>query len=200
MTTNKDVLSEYDFHVVLDASGSMAETDMPGGKSRWNAMQESVLAFTREIEAIDTDGIGIVVFSSAGISEDAAANADKVKDIFANRSPRGGTPMAEALRRAVAMAGRSPKKDFVLVITDGVPDEPARVIDVIKEAAAKQETDDSLTICFVQVGHDSSATKYLQGLDDSIKGIKFDIVDAITFEEAEKFPTIADLVIKAIND
>lgn len=35
-TTIDNVLSEYDFIVVLDASGSMSAEDMPGGKSRWN--------------------------------------------------------------------------------------------------------------------------------------------------------------------
>lgn len=200
MTVISNVLTEYDFIVVADASGSMSENDMPGGKSRWDYMQESLLAFARDLNAIDSDGIGLVIFSGSNTQTFDGCNNDAIKAAFAARSPRGSTPLAEALTEALKLAGKSDKKDFIIVFTDGVPDDQARAADVIRNAANKQETDDALTILFVQVGRDAAATAYLRNLDDNLKGAKFDIVDAKTIDEAEKFASTAELVVAAIAD
>jgi Mg-chelatase subunit ChlD len=193
-------LSEYDFIVCVDASGSMGESDMPGGKTRWEYMQETALAFTRDVEKLDSDGIGVVLFSGASIQSFDGVTSDKVKEIFASRSPRGSTPLAEALTESLKLAGKSSKKDFIIVFTDGVPDDGAKAAKVITDAANNQDTDDALTILFVQVGKDAGAAKYLASLDDDLKGAKFDIVDAKTMAEAESFPTTAALIEHAIND
>lgn len=193
-------LSEYDFIVVVDKSGSMGEDDMPGGRSRWDYMQETAVAFARDICKIDSDGIGLVLFSGASIVAQDGCDVSKVKDIFATNRPGGSTPLHSALAEALKLAGKSDKKDFVIVFTDGVPDDQAAAAKVIRDAANKQETDDALTILFVQVGRDAGATKYLRSLDDDLNGAKFDIVDAKTMEEAEKFASTAELIVAAIND
>lgn len=193
-------LSEYDFVIAIDASGSMGETDTANGRSRWEYAQETVTAFARDLGAIDSDGIDVVMFSGASVQSFTGVTADKVKEVFATRSPRGSTPLHTALTECLKLAGKSDKKDFILVLTDGVPDDKEAAAAVIREAANKSETDDALTILFVQVGRDASATQYLRDLDDNLKGAKFDIVDAKTVEEAEAFPTTAALVIAAIND
>lgn len=193
-------LSEYDFIVVIDKSGSMGEDDMPGGRSRWDYMQETATAFTRDICKIDSDGIGVVLFSGTSVVAHEGCDVSKVKDIFAGNRPGGSTPLHSALAEALKMAGKSDKKDFIIVFTDGVPDDQAAAAKVIRDAANKQDTDDALTILFVQVGRDAGAAKYLRSLDDALTGAKFDIVDAKTQDEAEKFSSTAELVLAAIND
>lgn len=193
-------LSEYDFIAVVDASGSMATEDMSGGRSRWKAMQETAEQFCRDMQKIDSDGIGLVVFSGTGVDSYDGVNVDKVSEVFRSRAPRSSTPLAEALTAALKLAGKSSKKDFIIVFTDGVPDDQDAAARVIREASNKQANDDDLTILFVQVGKDAGAAAYLRGLDDNLKGCKFDIVDAKTMEEAEKFATTAELVVAAIND
>lgn len=199
MSDNQQTLSEYDFVIAIDASGSMAEP-MPNGKTRWENMQETALSFARDIEKIDSDGIDIVIFGGANIDSHTGVTADKVKDVFATRSPRGSTPLAGALAECLKLAGKSDKKDFVIVFTDGVPDDKAAAANVIVNAANAQETDDALTFLFVQVGDDAAATNYLQSIDDDLTNAKFDIVDAKTMAEAEAFATTADMIIAAIND
>lgn len=198
-TANEAMLSEYDFVVCIDASGSMGTEDMKG-RSRWKYMQESAEAFARDLAKFDSDGLGLVVFSGTSVESFDGIGVDKIHEVFTGRQPRGSTPMAEALEAALKLAGKSAKKDFIIVFTDGTPDDPNRVASVIKQAAAKQDTDDALTILFVQVGYDRDASKYLRDLDDHLTGAKFDIVDAKTIEEAEKFSSTADLVIAAIAD
>lgn len=198
--TTPDALTEYDFILVVDASGSMSTEDMPNKRSRWKYMQETAEAFCRDIEKLDSDGIGLVVFGGSSIEAVDGVTSDKVSAVFSNRSPRGSTPLAEALQAALKLAGKSDKKDFIIVFTDGIPDDEAAAAKVIRDAANKQETDDALTFLFIQVGRDASATAYLRNLDDNLKGAKFDIVDAKTIDEAEKFATTTELVIAAIND
>jgi Mg-chelatase subunit ChlD len=193
-------LSEYDFIVMIDKSGSMSEPDMPGKRSRWDYVQETAIAFCREIEKIDSDGLGLVLFSGTNIVKEDGVNTDKIKAVFAANRPGGSTPLAEALEAAFQLAGKSSKKDFIICFTDGIPDDGAKVAQLIKSHAAKQDTDDACTILFVQVGYDAGASKYLKSLDDDLTGAKFDIVDTKTMSEAEKFSSVVDLIITAIND
>lgn len=193
-------LSEYDFIVLVDASGSMSTEDCPGGRSRWAYMQETLGSFARDVCKLDSDGIGLVLFGGANIDKHDGVTADKLAGIFATRQPRGSTPLAEALSTGLQLAGKSAKKDFLMVFTDGTPDDPVRVAEVIRNQANSQKTDDECTILFVQVGKDAEATRYLKQLDDNLTGAKFDIVDAKTIEEAERFPSTTALVVHAIND
>jgi Mg-chelatase subunit ChlD len=190
-------LSEYDFIVVVDKSGSMGEPWK--GRTRWEAMQESVMTFVRDVEKFDADGIDVVELGGDCLTHQGVTS-QKVRDMFATMSPRGGTPLAQALTNALKCAGKSAKKDFIIVFTDGVPDNGAEAADVIRRQANAQETDDACTILFVQVGDDAAASRYLRSLDDDLKGAKFDIVDAKTIDEAEKFSTTADLILAAIAD
>lgn len=194
-------LSEYDFVVVIDKSGSMEEPTKAGsGVSRWASVQESAMTFIRDVGKIDSDGLGVVLFSGTGIVKKDGVTADDIGTLFRDNSPRGGTPLAEALTAALDLAGKSPKKDLIVVFTDGVPDDKAAAATVIRNAANKQETDDALTFLFIQVGDNAEATAYLKSLDDDLKGAKFDIVDTRTVAEVDKFASTAELVIAAISD
>lgn len=194
-------LSEYDFVVAVDTSGSMDQPVKAGStRTRWEAIQESALQFARDVGKLDSDGIDLVLFSGAGVNAYPGVTADKLQEIFATRKPRGSTPLAEALTSALSLAGKSDKKDFIVVFTDGVPDDKEAAANVIVKAANQQATDDALTFLFVQVGDDPYATAYLKSLDDDLKGAKFDIVDAKTVTEVDQFNSTAELIIAAIND
>ena len=193
-------LSEYDFVIAIDTSGSMGEPVKRGSSvTRWQAVQESAMAMIRDAQQIDQDGLGLVLFGSKVESFDGVT-ADKAREVFASHGPRGTTPLAEALDAAFALAGKSDKKDMIIVFTDGVPDDKNAAAKVIVNAANALSADDELTFLFVQVGNDPAAGAYLKKLDDDLTGAKFDIVDAKTMAEAEAFATTADLVIAAIND
>ena len=199
--TTVATLTEYDFIVAIDTSGSMGEPVKAGSTiTRWESVQEAAMTFIRDIEKMDDDGIGLVIFGGSNVQSFDGVNSAKAREAFANNSPRGGTPLAEALSAALNLAGKSAKKDFIIVFTDGVPNDQAAAAQVIRAASNRQESDDALTILFIQVGDDAQATAYLKSLDDSLGGCKFDIVDAKTVVEAEKFSTTADLVIAAIQD
>ena len=198
LSTQLAKLAEFNFIVAIDASGSMTTDDVKG-RTRWESMQETVGQFARDLDKIDSDGIGVVVFNGQGVESFDGVNAAKLAEVFATRQPRSSTPLAEALAAAIKLAAKSDKKTVVLTFTDGAPDDKAAAAKVIVDAANKLQSDDDLTFLFVQVGHDRAATDYLRELDDNLKGAKFDIVDTKTVAEAEAFATTADLVLAAID-
>ena len=194
-----DRLSEFDFVIAIDTSGSMGEPVKAGSDvTRYQSVQESAIAMIREAQAIDQDGLGLVLFGSKVESFDGVT-VDKAREIFATRAPRGTTPLAEALDACFALAGKSDKKDVIIVFTDGVPDDKAAAAQRIIQQANSQASDDDCTVLFIQVGDDAAATAYLQSLDDDLKGAKFDIVDAKTVAEANAFNSTAELVVAAIS-
>lgn len=194
-----DRLSEFDFVIAIDTSGSMGEPVKAGSDvTRYQSVQESAIAMIRDAQAIDQDGLGLVLFGSKVESFDGVT-VDKAREIFATRAPRGTTPLAEALDACFALAGKSDKKDVIIVFTDGVPDDKAAAAQRIIQQANSQASDDDCTVLFIQVGDDAAATAYLQSLDDDLKGAKHDIVDAKTVAEANAFNSTAELVVAAIS-
>jgi Mg-chelatase subunit ChlD len=198
-TLTAETASEYDFIVGLDASGSMASpSKRRPGKTRWQEAQETILGIAASLEPFDADGIDVVVFGGTASIEEGVTSA-KVADLFAKRSPRGSTPLAEALSLIVGKQKKTGKNTVAIVFTDGEPDDRAAAEKVIVDASNGLEKDEALTFLFVQIGDDAGAAAYLTHLDDGLSGAKFDIVDAMTAAEADQFEPI-DLINKAIND
>ena len=198
---SKTALTEYDFQVLLDRSGSMGEpVSATNRTSRWDATRETIISFARELEAIDDDGLGLITFGAGPITVLNGAGVDEVRDAMNSMRPGGSTPLAQALEQAVALAGRSNKRDFIMVFTDGVPNDTGAVESVIRQAANAQTNDADLTFLFIQVGDDQSATRWLQSLDDQLTGVKFDIVDVKTIDQVNDYTDITDLILHAISD
>ena len=115
-----------------------------------------------------------------------------------NRRASGGTPTADALAKAFEVAGKSDKPDFIVVITDGEPNNRQAVKDVLIKQANSQDNDADLTVLFIQIGDDASAASFLAELDDGLYGAKFDIVDTMTQAKADSYPSLAALINDAV--
>lgn len=195
-----DKLSEYDFVIAIDTSGSMSEPNKAGSSvTRWEAVQETAMTFIRDVQQIDQDGLGLVLFGGQNVKSFNGVTADKAREVFAGTNPRGSTPLAEALEACFALAGKSDKKDMIVVFTDGVPDDREAAAKRIIQQANSQANDDDCTVLFVQVGDDAAATRFLQSLDGDLTGAKFDIVDTKTAAEADAFNSTAELIVAAIE-
>lgn len=194
-------LSEYDLYLLIDRSGSMDRPVKVGStRSRWEAAQETTQQIADTMAKVDTDGITVVVFGGSTVRVQENVTGDKVAEVFATNRPSGSTPTDQALTETLRVAAKSAKKDLIVVMTDGVPDDKEALAKVIVAQANRQQADDDTTILFVQVGDDQQATDYLTRLDDGLKGAKFDIVDAKTMAQAEEYSSIEQLLLAAIND
>lgn len=191
--------SEYDFIILVDKSGSMGErSTVMEGKTRWEEAQEFTETFARYAEKTDDDGITVITFAGTPTVYDGVS-ADKVHEVFTKCQPSGSTNLAPALEEAFKKKFAANKKALIMVITDGEANDGQRVKESITNAANKLNSDDEIGIQFVQIGNDTGAAKFLNDLDDNLKGAKFDIVNALTREEAEAY-SMGQLLWLALND
>ncbi|MBD2343442.1 vWA domain-containing protein [Anabaena subtropica] len=201
------MMSDRDYTLIIDKSGSMSTPDQAGGRSRWEIAQESTLALARKCEQFDPDGITVYLFSGRFKRYDDVTSA-KVAQIFLENDPAGTTNLAGVLQDALnnyfqrKAAGKSkPNGETILVITDGEPDDRKAVFETIIHATRQMERDEELGISMIQVGADAQATKFLKALDDQLQsvGAKFDICDTITLDDLEDM-SLADVLMNAITD
>jgi uncharacterized protein YegL len=201
------LLTNRDYTLVLDKSGSMSTVDNGRRVSRWQQAQESTLALARKCEELDSDGITVYTFSSRFRRYDNVTAA-KVAQIFQENDPVGSTDLAGVLQAATQnyferkQRGKTkPNGETILVVTDGEPDDKRAVMDVIMRATQSMVKDEELAISFIQTGQDASATKYLKLLDDELQqlGAKFDIVDTITLDDMADM-SLAEVLLNAILD
>jgi uncharacterized protein with von Willebrand factor type A (vWA) domain len=201
------LVQDRDYTLIIDKSGSMSTPDQKGGKSRWDAAQESTLALARKCEQFDPDGITVYLFSGRFKRYDDVTSS-RVAQIFQENEPSGTTDLAGVLQDATnsyfrrKAAGQSkPNGETILVITDGEPDDRKAVMRVIIEASRHMDRDEELAISLIQVGNDNTATRFLKALDDELTsaGAKFDLVDTVTLEDMENF-TLTEVLLNAIAD
>lgn len=201
------VLQNRDYTLIIDKSGSMSTADQPGGRTRWEAAQESTLAVARKCEQFDPDGITVYLFSGRFTRYDHVTSST-VAQIFLENEPMGRTDLAGVLQDALnnyfqrkAAGQTKPEGETILVVTDGEPDDRKAVIRVIVEASRKMDRDEELAISMIQVGNDPQATRFLKALDDELQGIgaKFDIVDTLTIDDMENM-SLAEVLLSAIAD
>ncbi|MBW4562121.1 MAG: VWA domain-containing protein [Mojavia pulchra JT2-VF2] len=201
------MMSDRDYTLIIDKSGSMSTPDQAGGKSRWEIAQESTLALARKCEQFDPDGLTVYVFSGRFKRYEDVTSA-KVGQVFLENDPAGTTNLAGVLQDAInnyfkrKAAGKTkPNGETILVITDGEPDDRKAVFEVIITATRQMDRDEELAISIVQVGSDPQATKFLKALDDQLQsvGAKFDICDTVTLDDLEDM-SLADVLMNAITD
>ncbi|BAZ27574.1 hypothetical protein NIES4074_00010 [Cylindrospermum sp. NIES-4074] len=201
------MMSDRDYTLIIDKSGSMSTPDQAGGRSRWDIAQESTIALARKCEQFDPDGITVYLFSGK-FKRFENVTAAKVSQIFQENDPAGTTNLASVLQDALrnfferkAAGQAKPNGETILVITDGEPDDRKAVFEVIIQATRQMERDEELAISIIQVGSDPQATKFLKALDDQLQGVgaKFDICDTITLDDLEDM-SLADVLMNAITD
>ncbi len=198
-------MAKFDYVVMIDKSGSMSETDCPGGKSRWDYAKEYAESIARQAEKFDSNGIDVILFSGTPKKFEGVTSA-KVKEIFTENSPSGSTDTAAALKlvfdsyNAKKAAGTA-KPMVVICVTDGAPTDINAVEKALIDHANSLNEDADTGVTFVQIGKDPQARAFLKHLDDNLqsKGAKFDIVDCKNEEEMENI-SITDLLEAAIAD
>ena len=201
------MMSDRDYTLIIDKSGSMSTPDQAGGRTRWQIAQESTIALARKCEEFDPDGITVYVFSGR-FKRYENVTAAKVAQIFQENDPAGTTNLGSVLQDALnsyfqrkAAGTTKPNGETILVITDGEPDDRKAVFEIIISATRQMEKDEELGISMIQVGSDPQATKFHKALDDQLQsvGAKFDICDTVTLDDLEDM-SLADVLMNAITD
>jgi VWA domain-containing protein len=199
-------MSQRDYTLIIDKSGSMGLKDQPGGRSRWAVARESAEALAARCDELDPDGITLYLFASKFKRYDNV-NAGRIGKVFLENEPCGGTDLAAVLTHAFASyferkrAGKAKEGETIVVVTDGEPDDRMAVMKAIVAASRKIDRDEELGVSMVQVGNDPAATKFLKILDDELvgAGAPFDICDTVTLDEMEDIG-LTEVLLRAIHD
>lgn len=184
------LLSNYEIVIVIDKSGSMNETDCPGGLSRWDWCREQLLSFTSQTSSVFRNGITVALFSS-GFQVFRNVGFSVVPDIFSKNMPSGGTYMAKPLSQILdEYFGRrdsspsSTRKLLIQVISDGEPSDKGDLIAAISRASRRMNRPDEVRINFLQIGNERDGMEALNKLDTRLvgdEGAQFDIVSVEPF-------------------
>ncbi|MGK7940777.1 MAG: VWA domain-containing protein [Crocosphaera sp.] len=200
-------IENRDYTLMIDKSSSMATSDGPDGKTRWQIAQESTLALAKKCEEIDPDGITVYVFSGRFRRYDNVTS-DKVTKVYQENEPMGQTNLAEVLEDGLnnyferkAAGTTQANGETFLIITDGEPTDRKAVINLIMNTSGKVDREDELGISFIQVGTDKKATQFFKALDDDLEGVgaKFDIVDTVTVDDM-KGMSLTEVLLNALID
>ncbi|MEL4898103.1 vWA domain-containing protein [Crocosphaera sp. Alani8] len=200
-------IENRDYTLMIDKSSSMATSDSPDGKTRWQIAQESTLALAKKCEEIDPDGITVYIFSGRFRRYDNVTS-DKVTKVYEENEPMGQTDLASVLEDGLnnyferkAAGTTQANGETFLIITDGEPTDRKAVISLIIDASKKIDREDELGISLIQVGNDKKVTTFLKALDDDLQeaGAKFDIVDTVTVDNMKDM-SLTDVLLNAIID
>jgi uncharacterized protein YegL len=206
---NKVDLNNLDCALAVDTSGTMRTTDAIKGSplTRLEATRETAVAYAAELEAYDKDGITVVRFAGKVRLYDGVTSK-KVEEIFQEFRAMGSTNTKEAVEQLInlflgkrATAGAAAKPAFIMVFTDGKPDDPVGLAQVIVDATKRIKDRTELGILFVQVGEDPEAADYLAKLNNDLgtAGAKHDIVAVCKLIDLEDL-SLQEVIEMAFND
>lgn len=185
--------------IVMDRSGSMKTEDCslpmtfgnfaPRSMSRWDWCLNQTVDLSRQTAQVLPQGLTLVFFSGND-SVYHNVRADMIPALFRQNSPDGGTNLVGAMKhqlddyfRSVSMGNSQPL--VIAVVTDGDPDNPRALKDLIINATQKMTSPDQISISFLQVGNDSKGGNLLEELDNELtaKGASYDVVTVSPFRQ-----------------
>lgn len=201
------IIENRNYTLIIDKSASMATSDDPSGKNRWEIAQRTAYALAKKCEEINSDGITVYLFSGRFRRYDNVT-PDKVTKIYEENEPMGQTNLAKVLQNGLdnyferrAADKTQPNGETFLVITDGEPTDRKAVIRVIVEASQKIDRREELAISLIQVGRDTKVTTFFKALENELEtaGAKFGIVNTVTVDDM-KCMSLTDVLLNAIID
>lgn len=197
-TNNLELNQGDNFIFGVDVSGSMEAGDCPGGMKRIEFLKEKVIQFAQEASKYDPDGIDVLAFGQK-VTPYEKVTADKAQEIISKlRANEAATMTHDLILKAWDMHKAGGYEQTVLFIaTDGEPSDREAVKKAIVEITNKVNDEREFNISFLTVGNISaSLSAFLTGLDDDLKGAKYDIVDVKALEEVDFLTAFAG----ALND
>lgn len=201
--------------VIMDRSGSMKTEDCampmsfgafaPRSMSRWDWCLNQTVDLARQTAQILPQGLSLVFFSSND-SVYHNVRSEMIPNLFARNSPEGGTNLVGALKhqlddyfRAQSMGNTEPL--VLAIVTDGDPDSPRALKELIVETTHKMISPDQISITFLQVGNDSKGGNLLEELDHGLtmNGAGYDIVSVTPFRQVMSRGLAKSLVMAVQN-
>jgi hypothetical protein len=171
----------------VDVSASMQQSDCPGGTTRIEYLKEKVITFAKEAGKYDDDGIDVLTFG-ATVTPYKGVTSDKAEEIVRKlKANEGATMTHQVIQQAYALHKAGGYAQTVLFLaTDGEPSDQSAVRSAIVGITQELKEEHEFAISFLTVGQISPTLQtFLDGLDDDLKGAKYDIVDVKKLEDVD---------------
>lgn len=187
MAVQANPYAGYQLVIAVDISGSMNTKERAyDNQTRFQFVQQQIGHLAKELAEFDEDGIDLVIFNNNVQVKRGVDSSEAVQRIFDGMRASGSTDTTGAVSECFKLyeihkQDREFKATIVLVITDGVPNDPNSLRNKLLEISKKVKTQAEIGFTFLQVGDDSEARGYLKGLDDM--KVEKDIVDSKSFDE-----------------
>jgi hypothetical protein len=193
LAKNERLLADHDVIILVDKSHSMSIRNCPGNLSVWEWCRQNTVGLLQSTQQYFQNHATVIPFDwSYRVFKDV--DVSQVERIFQTMTPSGGTnpedPMSNQLEEYFFRRSKSnPRPIIIVVITDGLPNDPEALRDVIFNAVARMHSPTEICITFLQVGNAfAGVPRILQALDDDLvnAGAKYDIVDTTSFTELQQ--------------
>jgi hypothetical protein len=208
-------LASHDIVLMIDKSGSMGRTDCklsdprqavvfstfspgPSGQytSRWNWCLEQMTEMVHQTEQALPGGFSIVLFDHR-FAIYPRANAQQLVDMFTENQPIGGTNLTQPLAatfadyfRRKSLSHGKIKPLVIGIITDGGPENPKSVREVIVSTIFQMRHPSDITVIFFLIGgHDPGGQAFIDFITISAiqaEGAPFNIVKSVSFEQLQQ--------------
>jgi Mg-chelatase subunit ChlD len=180
---------------LVDRSGSMATADC-NGDTRYNYVRETIKAFVRGAAQVDPDGVSVHLFNNRVELHEDVATPEAVDKLIDTHGPGGGTMTDLALAAAWKEHRRKGSKaTFVVCFTDGEPYDRQAVEKEIILITTQMQNPEEFRVMFLTVGQRSpELAAWLEHIDSSLTGAKYDIIGHETAENVDFQQVIADLI------
>lgn len=163
----------------VDTSGSMQTPDAAcGGQTRWAWMQETLKAYIAAANPFDPDGLSVHFFASAVKASKNVASLDQIQKAISSVTIGGSTATEKVIQSAYQEhVDSGSKSTYLLIFTDGDATDQNAVKNTIIDITNKVSNPTEFRILFLPIGTiDSSLQAFLDFLDNSLTGAKYDIV------------------------
>jgi hypothetical protein len=197
-TSQLELLSGHAVAILVDKSTSMNEKDCPGHISRWRWCQEQAELFSQQTAGVLSERFTLAMFAH-NYDIYPSVTLDQMRRLFEHTKRKIGTHPEGALREifdAYFRGSMGQKPLVIAVISDGEPNDPEKVEEVIREATWQMKSPDQVSVTFLQVGHDEDGSEILREFDQQLRrrGAKYDIVDRKSFFEVQRLGLLGSLV------
>jgi len=162
----------------------------------WEKAVIGLNGIVNQVAKIDPNGIDVVCFPGISDNVDIYRNlkdTSNLEDLVTAKEPGGSCNMGQALEVVFkeALERGFEISTSVLVLTAGKPQDYTVVKENIQNFTKKLEKQEDLTLTFVQIGEDESASSFLNDLANdlncvSASGEEIDIVDTVKDEDIKK--------------
>ena len=144
--TDKDIdtlLTRRNFLIVLDGSGSMADSQCSGNLSKIVAAKQAIASFATKIKP--EDNLGLCAFDSRGVTERAplSLNRNAFNKALQDVRSDSNTPLGKAVKLGYSLLQKQARRQlgygeyYLVVVTDGEADRGDDPRDIVNKVVSE---------------------------------------------------------------